>query len=210
MFIFAHAGITLGSAVLVSGLYRQLLSSSAKAANCPVEDIDINHSTSERASLSRRIGLDNLAGFLDIRLLLIGSLIPDIIDKPLSFLGFGNGRSITHTLLVSVIVLIISLYLYTGRRRTWLMAISLGMFTHLILDFMWDTPYTLFWPFYGWRFPTPVNRVGLDQIRVWANTMATNPSVDIYEVVGFLIVAIFVGILIYRKNLRAFLMKGKV
>src|SRR5665811_1301066 len=50
-------------------------------------------------SFSETIGLNSLSRFLDIRVLMIGSLFPDIIDKPLGFIGFGDGRSITHTLL---------------------------------------------------------------------------------------------------------------
>ena len=62
-------------------------------------------------------------------------MFPDIIDKPLALWGFGGGRSITHTLLVFLLVAVTGAYLYLNHRKTWLLAIAIGMFTHLILDF---------------------------------------------------------------------------
>ena len=38
----------------------------------------------KKESISVRIGLGALSRFLDIRILMIGALVPDIIDKPLS------------------------------------------------------------------------------------------------------------------------------
>jgi len=40
-------------------------------------------------------------------------------------------------------------------------------FTHLILDSMWATSQTLFWPFHGWSFPAANHKIGLGQISAW-------------------------------------------
>ena len=48
----------------------------------------------------------------DLFLLVVGSLLPDIIDKPLGLIlyhGFGNGRLYAHTLLFNVSMLLIIL-----------------------------------------------------------------------------------------------------
>ena len=62
---------------------------------------------------------DALARRVDIRLLAIGSLLPDIIDKPVGqvfFRGtFSDGRIFSHTLLFLALV---SLGGYARRRRT--------------------------------------------------------------------------------------------
>ena len=53
---------------------------------------------------------------IDKKFLIIGALLPDLIDKPLRMVIFSsclaNGRIIGHTLLFSVIILLIGLFLY--------------------------------------------------------------------------------------------------
>jgi membrane-bound metal-dependent hydrolase YbcI (DUF457 family) len=210
MFIFGHVGITLGVAAAVSAGIAKLRVSlqvppvvNAKTLlDTKIKDIP--------GSISERIGLGALSRFLDIRILMIGALVPDIIDKPLSFLGFGNGRSITHTLLVFLIVLSVAVYLGRSRKQTWLLAIAIGMFTHLIFDRMWETPHTLFWPFYGWAFTAETHKIGLGQFSIWWNMLFTDSYVYISEIIGFLIFASFAGILLYEKKLKAFLLRGIV
>ena len=110
MFIFGHLGITLGAAALVSGA----LTNWRKQLNGQT------YSLPERQSYLEKTGFKSLFDFLDIRLMMIGSLIPDLIDKPLAFFGFGGGRSIVHTLLVCLILSVAALYIYHIRRSTWL------------------------------------------------------------------------------------------
>ena len=61
-----------------------------------------------------------------------GSVLPDLIDKPLGFLiyhSFGNGRLIAHTLLFNVSLLAICLYL---DKDYWL--IGVASMLHLVED----------------------------------------------------------------------------
>jgi inner membrane protein len=208
MFIFAHAGITLGGAAIISGaaagyqrLHRRNVTISSGRQKTP---------SIPKTTFSEIIGLNSLTRFLDVRLLILGSMFPDIIDKPLSFFGFGDGRSITHTLLVTLIFVLASLYLFLRYRQTWLLAVAFGMCTHLILDSMWVAPETLFWPLFGWIFPSSPYRMSFTQIGIWWHTLITNPAVDISEAVGFLILAGFTSILIYQNQLKSILIKGKV
>ncbi len=210
MFLFAHIGITLGAATLVSGAITKWLGASKRDLPHPVKIQNKNEALDANESFTRRIGLNALSRFLDIRILIIGSLVPDIIDKPLSFLGFGNGRYITHTLLISLIVLLIAIYLYGNYRQTWLLAIGIGMCTHLILDSMWATPQTLLWPLYGWAFPAPTHRIGLEQINLWWNILINNPAVDISEAIGLAILVGFIWILVSQNKFKTFLVIGKV
>ena len=84
MLVLGHAGITLGAATLVAGALKS------------------SHS-SQVGGISWFILLGR---YIDIRLLLVGSLLPDIIDKPIGqyFLveTFSNGRIFSHTLLFSI------------------------------------------------------------------------------------------------------------
>ena len=54
---------------------------------------------------------------IDPAYLVIGSLLPDLIDKPLGTIVFpsaiANGRMITHTLFFSVTLFLTGLYLYS-------------------------------------------------------------------------------------------------
>jgi len=80
--------------------------------------------------------------------LAIGSMLPDIIDKPLGLIIFGSmgmGRTVAHTLLFLAILAAISLRL--GDRRA--AALTLGVLVHLLLDGMWASPQTLLWPLCG-------------------------------------------------------------
>lgn len=100
--------------------------------------------------------LDSLAKHVDIRFLLIGSLLPDIVDKPVGLLlfreTFSNGRIFCHTLLFLGLLSLAGIYFYRRGGKTWLLALSFGTFTHLILDQMWRSPRTLLWPVYGFAF----------------------------------------------------------
>jgi inner membrane protein len=208
MFIFAHVGITLGAATLVSGIVAACRRPNGKRA--PGRPDSLRNTTEEKKDFSEIIGLNSLAKFLDIRLLILGSLFPDIIDKPLSFFGFGDGRSLTHTLLFTIIVLLVSLIMYNLHKKTWLLAIFFGLLAHLILDSMWTSPLTFLWPLYGWTFPAPEHGTGLSQIRIWWNILITNPGVDVAEAFGLVIILAFTGILLFKRKFESFALKGKI
>jgi inner membrane protein len=210
MFIFGHVGITIGTATAVNAAATKLQCMPKRKQTEHLNALGASKIKCKKVSISTRLGLDSLSRFLDIRILMIGALVPDIIDKPLSFLGFGNGRSIAHTLIIFLIVLSIALFLYASMKRTWLLAISIGIFTHLILDSMWVAPQTLFWPFQGWVFPAAHQKIGFGQISIWWNTLLTNPRLDVSEAIGFLIVAVFIGILIYENKFKNFALTGKI
>ncbi|MBI2076104.1 MAG: metal-dependent hydrolase [Candidatus Aenigmarchaeota archaeon] len=84
---------------------------------------------------------------IDYRFLILGSLLSDIIDKPLGNIVLynllNNGRIIGHTLLFAVILAAIGLY----RKR--IVYLAGGVFSHLALDRMWGDPQTLLWPLLG-------------------------------------------------------------
>jgi membrane-bound metal-dependent hydrolase YbcI (DUF457 family) len=206
MFIFAHIGITLAGSTLVSGAFNKFHG----LLNTPSHASLDKPFPPRKTPFSEQIGLSSLSKFLDLRLLIIGSMMPDIIDKPLAVFGFGNGRSITHTLLIALTLLCIGFFLYLNKKKTWLMAIAIGVFTHLILDSMWATPNTLFWPLFGWSFPGAVSRLGFEQIRLWWNALFTNQSVDISESIGLAILLGAASIIANQKGLKSLLLRGKM
>jgi inner membrane protein len=200
MFLFGHIGITLGAAALVNGLAgfaAPHAKNLAAASNSSIEKFNHKSIGAWFASLEK---------FLDIRLLLVGSLLPDIIDKPLAYIfNFGSGRSVSHTLLFALVFVVPALYLYIARRQTWLLALAFGVASHLVLDSMWETPRTLFWPVYGWIFPP---RASANPLGMWIAELVTNRVEEAFEFVGLLIFALFLWTLIRRHKLVRSLIDG--
>lgn len=109
---------------------------------------------------------------VDVRLLVFGALLPNLIDKPLGTIiapdWFGADRLYGHTLLFPT-VLMVSALLVTrrGRRRRALMAASIGVFLHLLLDGMWTSTQTFLWPLFGSAFDPGVRPFWSDQLFSW-------------------------------------------
>jgi hypothetical protein len=148
---------------------------------------------------------------LDIRFLLIGSLLPDIIDKPVGLFffseTFSNGRIFCHTLLFLILVTAMGFYFYRHHGKTWALALSIGTFAHLILDQMWFTPQTLFWPIFGFKF----ERLDISDwtINIFQELL-TDPAVYIPELVGTVILIWFTLTLLYRRKAGVFLKYGRI
>jgi len=135
-------------------------------------------------------------------------MFPDIADKPVGMLIFANaianGRVYFHTLLVNLILLSVGFYL-AKRKKLHFLIFSLASSFHLVLDRMWLFPATFLWPLYGWRFPQG------DISHWWRNMfndLLTNPWVYWFEIVGATILLTFAIMLIKKKTLGKFLLKG--
>jgi len=113
--------------------------------------------------------------------LALGSLLPDIIDKPLGLIVFGSpsmGRIVAHTLLF--LLLLASLSFYSRDIR--LCSLTWGVFIHFSLDFMWNSPETLLWPLLG-----PFPSVSLLDIMSYLEMLLSglmNPGIAIPEMAG--------------------------
>ena len=85
----------------------------------------------------------------------------------------------------------------------------MGSLMHLVLDQMWNTPQTLFWPLLGWAFPKEDLSGYVGSL---INELLTRPDVYLPEMIGFAIVAVFVY---YNKlylpgPLKSFVLHGKL
>ncbi|MFA5308121.1 MAG: metal-dependent hydrolase [Dehalococcoidales bacterium] len=185
MLIFAHTGITLGAAALLAG--------GAKRGRNPAE------------------WLTALSGYLDIRWLLVGSLLPDIIDKPVGQMlfrdTFQNGRIFSHTLLFLIVVSALGFYWWKRQKSRWLLALAAGTFTHLVLDSMWRTPQTLFWPLRGWEFPKA-------ELEDWVggiwHALVSNPGVFVPELIGLGLLVWLAAVIIKRRKTGDFIKYGRI
>jgi len=130
------------------------------------------------ANLSRRFGLRP-----DLSFVAIGSLLPDIIDKPLGYFiygAMGTGRIYAHTLLF----LLVLAALATILRSRALGSLSFGVLVHLVLDSIWATPTILLWPLLG-GFPINPDLTVLGYLEMLMQGLEY-PDVLMPEILGFL------------------------
>jgi hypothetical protein len=83
--------------------------------------------------------------FFDYRLLLLGALVPDLVDVP-----FGQARW-AHSLTVAVGMLALVMIITAGRRpvRRLLLGLPIGMLLHLVWDGAFASTKVFWWPFSG-------------------------------------------------------------
>ena len=133
---------------------------------------------------------------MDLRVLALGAILPDLIDKPLGsviFHGyFRTGRIYGHTLLFAALFLM-GVMALTGRgtvsRRRWL-ALPIGVFIHLLLDIPLENA-TFWWPFFGFEFP-PFEDGALSDLLAY---LSRSPWVLVQEALGLAYL-----IALYRKS----------
>jgi membrane-bound metal-dependent hydrolase YbcI (DUF457 family) len=83
----------------------------------------------------------------------VGSILPDLVDKPLGHILLSNtidfGRIYAHSGLFFISILVIGI-VYHRKKGSWIvMALAVGILSHLLLDSMWEMPVTILYPFLG-------------------------------------------------------------
>lgn len=209
MLIFGHAGITLGTVTLLNGLLTGAVS---KRGNTYPELEPDDNAPGKPGSGGLFSWFARLSRRLDLRMLLVGSLLPDIIDKSLGHIllreYLSSGRTYAHTLLFAVLITFGGLFLRYRTGKTWLLVLSFGTFVHLMLDEMWLQHWraTILWPLYGFEFP----RADLTD---WTSNMwdalLHNPAVYIPELIGAVVIILLLWVLIRNNNLTSFLKRGR-
>lgn len=114
--------------------------------------------------------------------LVVGSLLADIVDKSLLFMGIGSGRGISHTLLF-VLVSFIIVHLAVRGKKSISIPFLIGLLFHLVLDLP-EVP--LFYPFIDYDFIYIDDPFGL-----WLYVLFNEPIVSISEGIG-LVILIFI------------------
>ena len=210
MLVFGHTGITLGAAVVLANvLTRRCIPNGIEDETAVSTLADSN--VQESAASQQTSILSRLAERIDLRLLFVGSLLPDIVDKPLGHIifrdVFSNGRVLSHTLLFLIIVTLAGLWLHRRYAKNWLLVLAFGILTHLICDQMWRSPRTLLWPIYGFSF----ERMDLTH---WVSNLlyALQTSAQVYvpELVGLVILVWFATELVRRGRVISFIKTGRV
>ncbi len=203
MLIFGHLGITLGVAVAADFLTSRV------AGRCCLTGRQ-NDEMMQFVTTKNNHRRDLLSAIFDLRFWALGSLLPDIIDKPVGHFLFKetfhyNGRIFSHTLLLVILLMATAFFLPRLKARGWLIALSAGVLMHLILDYMWLTPQTLFWPLLGWAFPYSVES---DWVGTMLRVLTHNPEAFLPELAGVAIIGILAFFIIRHKGLKQIIKNG--
>ena len=136
--------------------------------------------------------------------LILGSILPDLIDKPISLITKTiSGRGIAHT---PIFIIFIFFLMYILTRNKWIsLSLGFGMIFHLLLDIP-EVPW--FWPI------IPLEGYQ-DVFESWIYTILHNPliiSTEIISLIGIIVIFISYKILFNEKlinwqNFNSFLFK---
>lgn len=213
MLLFAHTGITLGAAFILERMPRPSIFPK-KSMNTDPADGEIRLREGNKGFLNggpQSVAKARLFGNFrfDYRFILIGSMLPDIIDKPLGqFIlrnYMSNGRIFSHTLIFLLLMCLAGFLVYRYFKKSWFIFLAYGVFIHLLLDSMWLTPCTLFWPACGFAFP----KYDLEN---WGsmilNNLFHNPATYIPELIGAAILVSVSIKLLLTKSVLKFLKTG--
>lgn len=128
-----------------------------------------------------------------------GAILPDLIDKPLGHFiladSLNSGRIYAHTLLMLIIFIVIGLYYWKKRSNYSILAVSAGISSHIILDEVWKSPVTLFWPLNG-----PFEASNFES---YFTTFAVKEILSVSEWI-FAILIICILIVVYKDKLNIF------
>lgn len=193
MLLFGHIGITAAAATLTDMAF-------------PPEIVHKTQSGFRYKFVSILATIRDKTGNLDYRMILIGSMLPDIIDKPLFLLfnesGFFTGRSHAHTLLFAVVLLFAGIVI----RKPWLLTLALANVSHLFLDYLWKDPKILFWPFLGRFEPYEAER--------WVSGLWYNvthlPEIYIPEIIGLIITGFLFYKIVKERGIGRFIRQGAI
>lgn len=165
---------------------------------------------------------------IDYRLMFLGSILPDVLDKTIIFVRsngtFKSGRLFGHTFIFTLILFIIGQLLWKKKKSIGVLVISAGCVIHQLLDSMWNYLDIYFWPIYG--FPLSKGNISF---KVWLQysinvfnkenpelsflslkeRLISNPVISFSEVIGFIIILVFVIKLVKFKQINRFVKSGQ-
>ena len=107
--------------------------------------------------------------------LIIGAMLPDLVDKPLSMLfpTVFSGRGFAHAPFVLVIFL--GILYFPMKRKNIAVSLGIGMILHILLDLPGNIPW--FWPFVAY----PIFPADIDS---YFYTLLHNPLIITTELIG--------------------------
>jgi len=148
---------------------------------------------------------------VDYRFILLGALLPDLIDKPLGRVIFpmelANGRIFAHTLLFLLLVTLVGIAVYRIKGQQWGLCLAFGVLMHFLLDSMWLSPATLFWPLLSLQFPKSPAEFQVVFFS-WLRNMLTSAQSYLAELAGIAFFMFLAVKAVVQKKVGAFFRYG--
>ena len=199
MDVFGHVGLTLAAAYPAEQLIRW----------CP----GVNRQPQATATSGEPPDDAPRSSWLDYRMVIVGSLIPDLIDKPFglfvaSDLVNSASRSIAHGIVFALLLIGLSTLTFQRTRLHGLLDLAGAAAGHLFLDQMWRQPEIALWPFLGWSFPA-----GTADLTEWSSSHLRDLMAfytDVPEFVGVAVILLFALRLWRTRAVVPFLRTGTV
>ncbi|MHA1775553.1 MAG: hypothetical protein DRO88_10765 [Promethearchaeia archaeon] len=125
--------------------------------------------------------------------LVLGGLLPDLIDKPLSltFPDIFSGRGVAHAPLLWIVL--IGVFFFYKPIRSITTSTAMGIFIHLLLDI----------PEIPWLWPFVPFKIYHSTFQEWFNTLIHNPVVISTEILSF------IGLIVLLK-IKKIIFDGKI
>jgi hypothetical protein len=126
-------------------------------------------------------------GMPQLTAILFFSLLPDLLDKPLTLWFFQEAvstRWVGHTMAFSLMVCA-AVYFFIPSLKKWVWACP----GHLLLDGMWRSPHTLFFPILGWEMdPGSDPRISFWEFLTSSiHRVVSEPELVLPELLGLLV-----------------------
>ncbi len=147
---------------------------------------------------------------IDYRILIIASLLPDLIDKPLakmfkSSITTYESRAFGHSLMFLGLIAVCMMLQRLWGDKFSLFPVFCGVLLHDVFDVMWLHQEIFLWPFYGWDFTKPENEA-------WTGFIQLNgykiKQLDFFDNISVLILLWFFMKLALGGKLVEFMRKG--
>jgi inner membrane protein len=212
MLLFGHIGFTLAAALLINGAVRKA------CFKAKTETVDQSNGTAAtpvlRGPSAKFWTLIKRTKGSDLRFVIIGSLLPDIIDKPIGHYFFydkyGNGYLYGHTLLFVLLLAVAGYLTYLISKKGFILMLAFGTLAHLVLDLTSLPRRVLLWPLFGFTFVKGYSPPFFEWLLGLVFELFRRPWIGLPELIGAIITVWFFWLLWHQKQLRSFLLTGKV
>jgi len=138
MFLFGHVGFTLVSAI---ALNHALYTNSIKVTGIEKRSCFSSFLNCLQKFANSTYILIFKVRRVDFRFVVLGSLLPDLVDKPIGRFLFndfwGNGRLFSHTVAFVVLLLLINFLVKSECAKKIVLSLSFGTLVHIVFDGVW-------------------------------------------------------------------------
>ena len=161
--------------------------------------------------------------YIDYRVVMLGALLPDIIDKPIVEIMYGlkthSGHWFAHSLIFSHLLILVGIAFLVIKKNKNFLLFGICSLLHQFMDIMILKPNIFIYPFFGKiLFIVPKNLGFVDKVmepiyrRIPyfrdVKDYFLEPYIYIFELIGGLFMVYYIWEMIKKKRIKLFFKKG--